>query len=217
MTDDHDVLSRAAADLEAAVRTAVGALAPVSAADWSVPAAELSWDCWETIEHLADGLFAYALQLGPARPPLDDFVQLSWRRERPGSPTLAISVDREAGPAALLEAVEAAGAVLTAMVRTAAPTTRAFHAYGVSDPEGFAAMGVVETLVHADDVARGLGVEWAPPADPCARALARLFPEVEVGDDPWATLRWATGRAELPGRPGQGRREFERWHSAPLG
>ncbi|MCC9309846.1 hypothetical protein LN042_22705 [Kitasatospora sp. RB6PN24] len=214
-TDDHDVLGRAAADLEVAVRSAVGALTPLSAADWSVPAGELSWDCWETIEHLADGLFAYALQLGPVRPPLDHFVQLGWRRSRPDAPPLAISVDREAGPAALVEVVEAAGAVLTAMVRTAAPTVRAFHAYGVSDPEGFAAMGVVEALVHTEDVVRGLGVEWAPPTGPCARALARLFPEVAVGADPWATLRWATGRADLPEQPG--RRAFDRWHSAPLG
>jgi hypothetical protein len=208
------VLGGAAADLEISVRSVVAALGSAVAADWSVPAGELSWSCWEAFEHLADGLLAYALQLGPSRTPLDHFVQLGWRRERPDAPPLAISVDRAAGAEALLEAVEAAGAVLGAMVRTAAPDTRAFHAYGVSDPEGFAAMGVVETLVHADDVARGLGVEWAPPAAPCVRALARLFPEVPVDGDPWATLRWATGRAELPGFAG--RRVFEGWHSAPL-
>ncbi|MFE9425035.1 hypothetical protein ACFYNO_18900 [Kitasatospora sp. NPDC006697] len=220
MTDDQGLriadqgLRAAAQDLRLAVAAAVAALTPALAADWTVPADGLEWDCWETVEHAADGLLAYALQLGPARPPMDDYVHLAWRRDRPGAPASAIRIDRAAGPAALLEALEAAGAVLAAVVATASPSTRAFHSYGVSDPAGFAAMGVVETLVHGDDAARGLGLDWAPPAEPCARALARLFPEVRVGADPWTALRWATGRAELPGEPG--RRVFERWHSAPL-
>ncbi|GAA1949520.1 hypothetical protein GCM10009738_23710 [Kitasatospora viridis] len=199
------------------MHSAVTALEPAAGADWTVLAGGLEWDCWETMEHMADALFGYALQLGPSKPPLDHWVHLAWQRDRPAAPPSAFRVEREAGAGALLEAVEAAGAVLVAMVRTVAPDVRAFHSYGVSDPAGFAAMGIVEALVHVDDVARGLGIEWAPPAGPCARALARLFPEVEVevADDPWVALRWATGRGELPGRPGL--RQFEQWHSAPLG
>ena len=67
-------------------------------------------------------------------------------------------------------------------------------------------MGVLETLVHTYDVARGLGVDWAPDPAACARVLARLMPEVERTDDAWADLLWACGRIALPGRPRR-----ERW------
>ncbi|PAK27659.1 hypothetical protein CJD44_03200 [Streptomyces sp. alain-838] len=36
---------------------------------------------------------------------------------------------------------------------------------------------------------------------PVSGLLARLFPEAPGGADPWLTLLWATGRAELPGHP----------------
>ncbi|MFD8598085.1 hypothetical protein ACFV1L_24070 [Kitasatospora sp. NPDC059646] len=202
-----------AADVELAVRTAVGTLTGALTADWSVPAGELAWDCWETVEHAADALFGYATQLAPARPPLDGYLPYRWQRERPDGPANVLYVDRAAGPAGLLRTLEAGGGLLAAVVRTAAPQVRAFHSYGVSDPEGFAAMGVVETLVHTHDAASGLGLPWSPPAGLCDRALARLFPEAPAGAGRWPTLLWATGRAALPGHP---RRTFEHWHSAPL-
>ncbi|MYV59664.1 VOC family protein, partial [Streptomyces sp. SID4931] len=59
----------------------------------------------------------------------------------------------------------------------------------------------------------GLGLEWAPPAALCDRALARLFPDAPAGGDRWAVLLWATGRAELPGHP---RRTAWRWDGRPL-
>ncbi|MFG3599906.1 hypothetical protein [Micromonospora chersina] len=44
--------------------------------------------------------------------------------------------------------------------------------HGRADPEGFAAMGCVETLLHGDDIAQGLGLAIDPPRDVCARLLA---------------------------------------------
>ncbi|MGW4378427.1 hypothetical protein [Kitasatospora sp. NPDC004531] len=221
MPKDHDAGtvsgpargSVGAADVECAVRLAVAALTAAPAADWGAAAGALAWDCWETVEHVADGLFGYATQLAPARPPLDGHVPLRWQRDHPGGPASVVFVDRAAGPAGLLQALDAGGGLLASVVRTASPQVRAFHAYGVSDPEGFAAMGVVETLVHTHDAAAGLGLPWSPPAGLCDRVLGRLFPGAPVDTDRWPTLLWATGRAELPGH---GRRVFERWHSAPL-
>jgi hypothetical protein len=111
-----------------------------------------------------------------------------------------------------LQVLEVSGALLVAMVRTTSSRVRAYHSDGVSDPEGFAAMGIVETLVHTDDLAEGLGLAWAPPADLCSRALARLFPDAPRTTDPWPTLLWATGRAELPGHP---RLTTWRWYGTP--
>ncbi|MCZ1020375.1 maleylpyruvate isomerase N-terminal domain-containing protein [Streptomyces noursei] len=197
-------------DLADAVRLAVELLrgAPTTAWENGAKAGSLDWDCWETVEHLSDDLFSYAAQLGPGTPPLDREVPFSWHRKRPGGPANAVHADRAAGPAGLLQTLEACGALLVAMVRTTPPQVRAHHVFGVSDPEGFAAMGIVETVVHTHDLAAGLGLDWDPPAGVCARVLARLFPDAPVGADPWPTLLWATGRTALPGHP---RRTQWRW------
>jgi hypothetical protein len=202
-------------DLDRAVQLAVATLGEAPPEAWGRKAGSLEWDCWETVEHLSDDLFAYAAQLGPRTPPLTGEVPFVWESRRPGGPANAIHADRAAGPAGLLRVLEASGALLVAMARTTPARVRAYHSYGVSDPEGFAAMGIVETLVHTHDLAGGLGLPWAPPPDICARVLGRLFPDAPDtpdGTDPWATLLWATGRAELPGHP---RLTTWRWYGAP--
>ncbi|MFJ5532962.1 hypothetical protein [Streptomyces sp. NPDC093261] len=201
-----------AADVDYAVRLALTALREADSADWSVKAGSLEWDCWETVEHLTDDLFSYAVQLSPADPPPATHVPFAWSRKRPGGPANAVFADREAGPAGLLQVLDAGGGLLSAIVRTTPSTVRAHHIFGAADPEGFAAMGVVETLVHTHDVAEGLGMDWTPPACLCDRVLARLFPDAPTDTDRWPTLLWATGRAELPGRP---RLAKWRWDGTP--
>ncbi|OCC12178.1 VOC family protein [Streptomyces sp. PTY087I2] len=200
-------------DVTTAVRLAVDVLAKAPADRWEARAGSLEWTCWETAEHLGDDLVSYAVRLGPRTPPLEQNLPFRWTSERPGGQEGLLFVDRSAGPAGLLATVEARGALLASMVRTTPPGVRAYHVYSVSDPEGFAAMGVVETLVHAHDIAEGLGLAWEPPAALCDRALARLFPDAPAGGDRWAVLLWATGRAELPGHP---RRTEWRWDGRPL-
>jgi hypothetical protein len=200
-----------AADVTLAVRFAVAALGRAPAEAWGNPAGSLEWDCWETVEHIADGLFAYPTQLTPATP-AGGYVPIAMTSTRPGGAESAIHVDRDNGTAGLLQAVEACGALLVAMVTTASPGTRAWHPHGTSDPEGFAAMGVTEILVHGHDAAQGLGVPWEPPADLCARVLTRLFPSAPADALPWAALLWATGRAGLPDLPWLG--EW-RWYAEP--
>ncbi|MEV1176500.1 hypothetical protein [Nonomuraea sp. NPDC049784] len=199
-------------DLDEAVRLAVATLREAPESAWDGKAGSLEWTCWETVEHLADDLFAYAAQLGLRTPPLDTFVPFILERRRPEGPANTIHADREAGPAGLLQVLEACGALHVAMVRTAPPQVRGHHGFGAADAEGSAAMGIVETLVHTHDLAEGLDLAWAPPADMCARVLTRLFPDAPSDTDPWTALLWATGRAELPGRP---RLTRWRWYSAP--
>ncbi|MDJ1131211.1 hypothetical protein [Streptomyces iconiensis] len=199
-------------DLDEAVQLAVATLRGAPQDGWDRNAGSLDWDCWETVEHLSDDLFAYAVQLGPRTPPLTGDVPYVWESRRPGGPLNAVHADRSAGTAGLLQVLEASGALLVAMVRTTPPHVRGYHGFGVSDPEGFAAMGIVETLVHTYDLAETFGLPWAPPAGLCARTLARLFPHAPEGTDPWPTLLWATGRTELPGHP---RLTSWRWYGAP--
>jgi hypothetical protein len=187
-------------------------LAAATHLDWQAPAGGLEWTCWETVEHMADDLFAYAAQLGPATPSTATHVPIGWMRRRPGGPALTIFVEPASGAAGLLEVLETCTSLLAAMVEVTPPDRLSFHSYGPSDASGFAAMGVVEVLAHMHDVALGLDLTWTPPADLCAGALRRLFPAAPPGDDPWRTLLWATGRADLPGHPHQ---SHWQWDGAP--
>lgn len=195
-------------DLDAAVAAAVAAFRPAAEADWSVRAGPLEWTCWETVEHLADDLFYYAAQLAPVA--LDRDLPLEAEARGPGGAVNTIRAEPLAGVGGLLDVLVACGALLGAMVRTVPPERVGYHGFGLADAEASAAMGVLETLVHTDDVAAGLGLPR--PADPerAARVLARLLPEVDPGDDAWTALLWATGRADLPGRE---RRTRWRWRN----
>jgi uncharacterized protein (TIGR03083 family) len=188
-------------DLDAAVSTTVTTLRPVTGRDWSVPAGALEWDCWHTAEHIGDCLLSYAGQL--VAQPTTRFVRFE------------VTADKDASPAEVLEFAEAGGRILAATVRTCPPQVRGWHPTGMADPEGFAGMGCVETLVHGHDIAQGLGLALVPPRQVCTRVLARLFPHAaaDLADlDPWMALLWATGRIALPGRP---RVAHWRWHGAP--
>ncbi|QKW10989.1 DinB family protein [Streptomyces sp. NA04227] len=196
-----------------AVTACVTVLDGVPAAQWHDRAGELEWTCWETLEHLADDLLTYALRFGLARPNAVPRVPLRVSCDRPGGPGNVVFGDHEAGPEGLLTVVEACGGLLATVVDATAATTLAPHVFGASDPEGFAAMGVVETLVHTHDITQGLHRPWEPSQELSERVLARLFPDVPVVDTPWSTLLWATGRMETPGRP---RRTNWRWNGAPL-
>lgn len=53
-------------DVTRAVSLARQTLTAATHEDWTATTAEgLTWTCWETAEHMADDLFAYASQLAP--------------------------------------------------------------------------------------------------------------------------------------------------------
>ena len=167
----------------AELRTALG---PAAGSDWSVPAGGLEWTCRQTAAHVADDLFSYASQV-LARPTVGYL------------PVEAVVEDRGTN-AEVLDVVVMCGEMLRLAVDAAPGEARAWHPYGVADPDGFAAMGVVETLVHGYDIAQGLGVKWLPPDALCAPVLGRLFPAAPPGD-PVQVLLHCTGRLPLGDRP----------------
>lgn len=189
-------------DLDMAVSGVVSALRPAVGRDWSVQAGSLDWDCRATAEHVGDCLLAYATQV--AEQPDGRYVRF------------LATADKDATAGEVLEFAEAGGRVLVAVLRAAAADVRAYHPSGMADPEGFAAMGCTEVLLHGDDIARGLGVVLSPDREICRAVLGRLFPDTPAGlasADPWQALCWATGRRALPGYPQL--REWH-WHAAPL-
>jgi hypothetical protein len=206
MPDEGDVRGRGrsrfvsvelADDLDTTVRFAVATLSTAVEHDWQVPARDLQWTCWETVEHVADDLFSYAGQIALPTTGVSGYVPFVYESRRDGGPECTIHSWPAQGNAGLLDVVATCGALLSSAVRTAPADRRGWHPYGVSDPGGFAAMGTVETLVHVYDVAEPLGVSWEPAGDVVRRALDRLFPDVSADSDPWPTLLWATGRIAL--------------------
>lgn len=186
-------------DVVAAAALCRSALEPALGRDWSTPAGDLTWTCRRTLDHVADALVLYASHLAtraPARLP----------HLRNGDP--------ERTPAELLTVVGAAAAVLAGVARAAPPGVRGFHGAGMADADGFLAMGCEEILIHTDDIAAGLGVTFRPPDDLTGRMLRRLFPWAPTDGDPWAAVRWASGRVALPDRPRLSPDWY--WHCAPL-
>lgn len=183
-------------DLDVALEVALAALSHGLSKDWDVPAGDLTWSCRATAEHIADDLVAYS-------------GQLTARAQTAYTP-FDVVLDADADPAGMVDVIRATGGILSAVVRTAPRDIEVWHPYGMADASAVAAMGIVELLVHTEDICRGLGLTWEPPDAVCARVLSRLFPDAPRGSDGWATLLWATGRAALPDRP---RQDAWRWHN----
>jgi hypothetical protein len=188
-------------DVRRAAEVSVAALEPLAGADWEQLAGDLEWTAAATLEHIIEGLVFYARDL--ATPVIE-----------PAAEELRLVCAPDTSPAAPLDGLQLAAAVVAAGVAAAPDEVRAFHPSGAADASGFAAMACDEILIHSDDIARGLGTPFEPPRDVCERVLGRLFPWAPRTRDAWQRLRWANGRApldDLPRLPP----DWE-WHCAPL-
>ena len=171
-------------DLDSVISCVMSGLLPITDRDWSVPAGTLEWDCWHTAEHIADSLLSYAWQL--AVQPTSRYVRAvaTAQKDRLHRPRYWNSPSPAAGSWPRWCARPA---------RTSAPIIRP----GWRSPEGFAAIGCHEALLHGNDIAQGFGLSLEPPRDVCRRVLARIFPQAS------AELSEAgpVGRAALGRRP----------------
>ena len=186
-------------DLLTAASVGEAALLPGLDRNWSVRAGDLEWDCRRTLDHIVDSLFLYAAYLA---------VRASGRIAPPRNG------DPDASPAQLLETLGVTAAILAEVARAAPPGARAFHPAGMADVSGWLGMACEEVLLHTGDIAQGLGLAFRPPDELSRRIAARIFPWAPADGDPWAALRWAAGRAALPGRERLGPDWY--WHCAPL-
>ncbi len=203
-TDLGHEAQRAARLVVYASGVCVEALRPFTDRDWrSITAQDLEWSVWDTMVHVNDDLYFYAAQILLADE--DDYI------------CFELSADDHATPERLLTGLAAQGSLLAAVVAAADPGSRAHHVYGASDASGFAAMGVVETLVHTYDALHGLDdtSTWKPPDELATPVLERLFPHAPPAETSSAgeLLLYMCGRIPLRERP---RLAEWRWYGASL-
>jgi hypothetical protein len=195
----HEAVMLLPNDLLIAAAVSRAALEPSLDRDWRVRAGDLEWSCRYTLDHIIEALIFYSGMLATRSPELRETGEI----DTSGKP-LADS----------LTTVETMAAILSEVVRAAAPEARAYHWNGMADASGFIAMGCAEILVHSADIAQGFGLTLRPPTEIVSRVRARLFPWAPADVDPWDALRWAAGRTALPAYPRLGP-DWD-WHCAPL-
>src|SRR5262249_27423896 len=106
------------ADVPAAARAAVSALAGYTDLDWQqMRAAGLQWSCRQTALHMVDCLYFYAMQVIYGHP--DDYL------------CTELALDDSASPPRLLTALSVHAELLHGIARSAGPDLRAHHNYGL--------------------------------------------------------------------------------------
>lgn len=195
-------------DVRMALAATLSALSELPDDAWDAMAADLEWTCRETAAHVGDCFIGYAMQLTGNPPPLDCYVKvLEPAPVRPGAPTVLVYPLPEAGTVGVVSMLDATGGVLAAVVEVTAPSVRGYHPLGVSDASGFAAMGIVELILHAFDILSAHDVQFRADDSITRAVLERIFPQADLMADPWDEL------LSLSGRTPSTRGTRWRWHS----
>jgi hypothetical protein len=194
----HRSLPFSREDFDSISRCVVGAWRSGLDRDWSVAAGTVEWSCLRTADHTVDAVLAIAFFLASRKQ--DAYPDFGWG---------VFSSGPDAQPATLVDALETVSRVLSSLIATAAPDTRAViwrrPRVETGGPSDFAARGALEMVLHAHDVCSGLGIDLAPPPDVCARLRehTRGWPhwtspgwsEPPESENPWSDLLVGSGRA----------------------
>ena len=163
--------------------------------DWSARAGTLDWTCTQTADHAVDTTLAPAFFLASRK--TDAYPDIG-----------PFTLGPDARPEQLADGLEAAGRILVAVVGTTPPEVRAIiwrRPVETRGPADFVPRAGLELILHAHDVAAGLGVEFDPPTQMCEhlRRHTASWPfwtavpgwkPLTLTGDPWADLLQASGR-----------------------
>ena len=176
-------------------------LTPFVDQDWSITTPDLIWTQAQTAIHTMRACLEYSFQVVGKR--MDTYQPVLFEKK-----DVATAQD-------YLTMIPTAARVLHHVVAMASPDDRAWHAYGISDPTGFAAMGVVEVSVHTYDLALGFGGAFTPLDTPSEFAINRLFKDTVETNPQFKSepagkqLLWYAGRIPLAGLE---RRQGWKWN-----
>lgn len=177
-------------DFEALADLVIASWAAGADRDWGAPAGTLEWTCLFTADHTIDCVFSYALFLAS--------------RKTDWYPNFGeLHANEGAGPADMVEGLRAVCNMLSATIRCAPPDVQAViwlkPSVATGSPQDFASRGALELILHAQDVASGLGLAFEPPHELCRRLWRATLERTHTGsqdatDDAWADLLVRSGR-----------------------
>jgi hypothetical protein len=152
--------------------------------DWSRQAAGLEWNCWQTVDHMIDCIFSYALQVAA-------------RAESGFLPFGQLRANSDASNQDLLSGLGAVGGMFLAVV-SAAPralvASDGARSLGLRD---WCARAGYELTLHTSDVVSGFDVEWELEGELCRSIVAS--PQLWMFDRDFATLASRPWTALLAG------------------
>jgi hypothetical protein len=170
-----------------AANAVLSTLRPLLHEDWSAQAGTLDWTCWQTLDHMVDCVFSYALQLASRAP--QGFPPLG---ELHGLP--------EAQAGDLLVALTGITELFGTFLRFVPTDVEASDGVVALKPDDWAARAAYELLIHTHDIATGLGTSFFPPLaiaswvvdSPNLWMLDRTA--ASPGGDAWESLLMCSGR-----------------------
>ena len=177
-----------AADQFAAVSALANkSLAQVVDMEWSVPAGTLDWTRSQTVDHMVDCVFSYAMQL--ASRSLGGFLSFHELHALP-----------DATPSDLIQGLRAVEEIFVAVLQYAPSDAVASDGLAELGVDDWAQRGAYEVLLHTHDVLTGLAVAFDPSASMCAWVLGskNLWmldrERAEMANDSWSALLLGSGR-----------------------
>jgi hypothetical protein len=182
-------------ELDELTRLVADAWRSASDRDWSARAGTLEWSCTRTADHAVDTVLAPAFFLAS--------------RKQDGYPEFEpFTLGPHPRPETLVEGLETATRILSAVVSATGPEARAAIWYRpqveVRGPMDFVPRGALELILHAHDVCTGLDVQFNPPVELCERLRQHTqswplwnmpgWTQPAMTGEPWADLLRASGR-----------------------
>lgn len=196
MTEARAVFS--GADLEALAAAVAESWRAGADRDWAAAAGTLEWTCAATAVHAIDCVLAPAFFLASRR--TDAYPLGGW------------APPEDTPPDGLAEGLETVARILAAVVAAAPSDLRAIiwrrPQPEVAPPADFAPRGGLELVLHAHDVAVGLGVPFAPPVEVVERLRSHVagwpfwggygsWTPLTMAGDPFVDLLVSTGRVPV--------------------
>jgi hypothetical protein len=173
-------------DFVAVLDHAVAAMGDATDHDWGAAAGTLDWTCWETVDHVIDCVFSYAVQVAAG-------AHGGWL-------PLELHPLSTARPSELVEGLGTVGAVFATVLRAAPADAVASDGFVSLNVADWAARGAYEVAVHAHDVLSGLAIAFEVPATICTGIIASpgmwFIDRARAADaaDPWSALLLGSGR-----------------------
>ena len=155
--------------------------------DWSRRADASDWTCWQTLDHMIDCLFSYALQLAA-------------RAESGFLPFKELHAQPNARPEELIAGLRGVGAMFLAVTRDSAADVTASDGVLLLTLRGWCDRAAYEIALHAHDVLSALGGTLDVPVEVCSSIVASPSlwmldrDRARTATDPWTALLLGSGR-----------------------